>query len=274
MKSEQHLDTLLRSMDAAGQSSLPNPSRAQGDLDRILSSQPVFTTSGSRLGVSREPAKTQASRRRRAAALGGLAAAVTAGLLIMPALSGGDPAFATWTATPGTLIGSERDSAVSDCRSSKQNVGGGMYSAELSAAEVAIAERRGAWVTVVLTGPDGFEATCTTDATAPWFRKGMIGSIGKPGNVAALPARGVAATQLGTGTIADKAISIASGRVGTDVAAISYTYSANEKVVATVAKGQFAFWLPGNELQNASAQGVPVDVTYTDGTTETQLLNF
>jgi hypothetical protein len=45
-------------------------------------------------------------------------------------------------------------------------------------------------------------------------------------------------------------------------------------VIATVAKGHFAFWLPGNELQNASEKGVPVDVTYRDGSTETQLLNF
>lgn len=275
MKSEQNLDTLLGSMDLAGQSSPPDPTRAQADLNRILSSQPVSTASTSRLGVSHESAKAKANRRRRAVTLGGLAAAATAGLLIMPALSGhGDPAFATWTAAPGTLIGSERDNAVSDCRRSTERVGGGMYSAEHSAAEVAIAERRGAWVTVILTGPDGFEASCTTDATAPWFDKGSFGSVGKPGNVAALPARGIAATQLGIGTIADKPISIASGRAGTDVAAISYTSSDNEEVIATVAKGQFAFWLPGNELQNASDQGVPVDVTYRDGSTETQLLNF
>ena len=84
-----------------------------------------------------------------------------------------------------------------------------MYSVEHSAAEVAIAERRGAWVTVVLSGPDGFEASCTTDATAPWFRTGSFGSVGKPGNAAALPGRGIAATQLGTGSIADKPLSIA-----------------------------------------------------------------
>jgi hypothetical protein len=87
-------------------------------------------------------------------------------------------------------------------------------------------------------------------------------------------ARGIAATQLGTGSIADKPLSIASGRLGADVAAISYTSSTKEEVIATVAKGQFAFWLPGNDLQNATDQGVPLDVTYRDGSTETQLLNF
>jgi hypothetical protein len=72
----------------------------------------------------------------------------------------------------------------------------------------------------------------------------------------------------------NKPLSIAAGRVGADVAAISYTNSANEEVIATVAKGHFAFWLPGNELENASDEGVPVKVTYRDGSTETQLLNF
>src|SRR5688572_5783355 len=126
MKSDQNLDTLLHSMDAAGKCSPPNPSRAQADLNRILSSQPVSTASNSKLGVGRGPAKPKANRRRRVVTLGSLAAAVTAGLLIMPALSGeGDPAFATWTAAPGTLIGSERDNAVSDCRRSTQHVGSG-----------------------------------------------------------------------------------------------------------------------------------------------------
>ncbi|WP_432394764.1 hypothetical protein ACRQ5B_13775 [Pseudarthrobacter sp. L19] len=129
-------------------------------------------------------------------------------------------------------------------------------------------------MTVVLSGEDGFEATCTTDATAPWFNKGTIGSIGKPSNAASLPSRGIAATQLGTGSIGNKPISIASGRVGTEVTGMSYINSAKEKVVVTVSKGQFAFWLPGNELQNASHRGVPVDVTYTDGTTESRRLSF
>ena len=149
-----------------------------------------------------------------------------------------------------------------------------MYSTELSAAEVAIAERRGAWVTVILTGPDDLEASCTTDATAPWFNKGSFGSVGKSTNAEALPARGIAATQLGTGTSSNKPLSIASGRVGAEVAAITYTSSANEEVIATIAKGHFAFWLPGNDLQNAYDQGAPVKVTYADGSTDTQLLKF
>jgi hypothetical protein len=274
MKTDQHLDPLLRSLDAAAQSPLPNAGRAEADLTRILSSPPASTGSSSSSGVSYCPTRPKVKRLRRAVSLGGLAAAVTAGLLIVPAISGGDPAFATWTAAPGTLIGLERDNAVSDCRGSTQRVGDGMYRTDLAAAEVAIAERRGAWVTVILTGGDGFEASCTTDATASWFNKGSFGTVGKPTNATTLPARGIAVTQLGTGTNADNHISMAAGRVGTDVAAMSYTSADGTKVLATVAKGHFAFWLPGNELQDASDHGVPVEVTYSDGLTEKRKINF
>lgn len=102
----------------------------------------------------------------------------------------------------------------------------------------------------------------------------MFGSIGKLGYETDPAARGLAATQLGTGVISNAPLSIASGRAGSDIEAITYTTAAGERVIATVAKGQFAFWLPGNELENASEQGVAVNVTYRDGSTETQLLNF
>jgi hypothetical protein len=149
-----------------------------------------------------------------------------------------------------------------------------MYEGEVAAADVAIAERRGAWTTVVLTGADSFSATCITDDSAPWFQRGIIGSIGKPGNETAPPARGLEATQLGTGVVMGNAISMASGRAGSDVAGITYTSVAGEEVIATVSKGQFALWLPGDELENASNQGANVEVTYLDGTTETQILDF
>lgn len=274
MKNDQNLDVLLRSMDAAEQTLPPDPTRAQADLNHILRSHPAPAATYEQGTAANKPTARKTNRRRRTVILGGLAAAATAGLLIMPALSGGDPAFATWTAEPAALRGSELDNAVSDCRNSKGDVGGGMYSADLTTAEVAIAERRGSWATVVLSGPDGFEATCTTDSTAPWFNKGMFGSIGKLGNETAPAARGLAATQLGTGVISNAPLSIASGRAGSDIEAITYTNAAGESVIATVAKGQFAFWLPGNELENASEQGVAVNVTYRDGSTETQLLNF
>ena len=274
MKNNRNIDTLLRSMDAAGQSTAPDPRRSQNDLERILRSHP--TSAGMNPGVAGYITTTPhpGRRRRRTFALGAVAVAATAGFLVVPALSGGDPAFATWTAAPGGLVGAERESAVSDCVRSSKGLGDGMFAGDVDAAEVAIAERRGAWTTVVLTGPDGFEATCTTDSTAAWFKKGSFGSVGKPADGRKPIFREIKATQLGTGVIADNPLSMASGQVGPDIAAMAYTSRAGEKITATVSKGQFAFWLPGGELPNSSGQSVPVEVTYTDNSTEIRYLSL
>ncbi|MGO4147375.1 hypothetical protein AB4Y77_20025 [Paenarthrobacter sp. YAF11_1] len=273
MKNSRNIDTLLRSLDAAGQSAAPDPRRSQNDLEQILRS-PTSATGVAGPAEYKTTMSRPSRRRRRTIALGAVAFAATAGFLVVPALSGGDPAFATWTAAPGALTGAERDSAVSDCVRSSKGVGDGMFAGDVNAAEVAIAERRGAWTTVVLSGADGFEATCTTDSTAVWFKKGSFGSVGKPGNGREPVGREIKATQLGTGVIADNPLSMASGQVGPDVAAMTYTSSAGEKITATVSKGQFAFWLPGGELPNSSDQDVPVEVTYTDNTTETRHLSL
>jgi hypothetical protein len=278
MTHPQDLDTLLRSMDAADAASPADPVRARADLARILAHHP-----GPAVQTASRPGRNGPTGRRkvdilfpprRAVLLGGLVAAMTAGLLVLPALDGGDPAFATWTAAPTTLTHAEQDRAVAECRAANKDSGDGLYAEDVAAAEVAIAERRGVWMTVVLTGADNFSATCITDDSAPWFKKGMIGSIGRPGSGTVPPARGLAATQLGTGVVMDQAISIASGQAGSDVAGITYRSITGGEVVATVSRGEFALWLPGDELKDASDHGVSVKVTYLDGTTDMQSLNF
>lgn len=273
MNSNQKIAALLRSMDAAEQTAAPALNRSQNDLEQILRSHPAPAGRGTGRAEDKTSTSRPNRRRRRTLALGAVAFAVTAGFLIVPALSGGDPAFATWTAAPGELVGAERDSAVSDCIRSSQGVGGGMYANDLEVAKVAIAEKRGAWTTVVLAGSGGFEATCTTDSTAPWFKKGSFGSVGKPGNGKEPTGRDIRTTQLGTGVISNNPLSMASGQVGPDVVAMSYTSRVGERITATVSKGQFAFWLPGGELPN-SGEDVPVDVTYTDNTTEIRYLSL
>jgi hypothetical protein len=278
MTRNKDIDTLLRSMDPATQAPPAHPHRAHADLERILSRTPSSATPApirAQRNSSTQVRQTkQVVRRRRAVALGGLAAAATIGLLVIPALTGGDPAFATWTAAPVTLNGADRDDAVADCVASNKSTGDGMYTEDLAHAEVVIAERRGAWTTVILTGAGGFEATCTTDASAPWFDKGMIGSIGKLGAETDPAPRALKPTQLGVGMITNEPLSMAAGRAGEEVTGITYTSITGEEVVATVSKGQFAFWLPGDELQDASDGGSTVQVTYSDGTTDTQELSF
>ncbi|HEX6234558.1 MAG TPA: hypothetical protein VFZ63_15635 [Jiangellaceae bacterium] len=77
------------------------------------------------------------------------------------------------------------------------------------------------------------------------------------------------ATDLGRGSASAGELSAAAGYVGSDVAGITCQSVGHGEVVATVSAGRFALWLPGNELEDASRDGVRVDVTYRDGTTGT-----
>lgn len=277
MTRNQDIETLLRSLDAADHEGLANSHRARTDLHRILSTdpapapvlRPTLTTS-----AQGRPVKKTGRTARRVAALGGLVAVVTASLIVVPSLSGGDPAFASWTSTPGGMTETDRASAASECRTSKKDVGGGMYAGDVNSAAVAIAERRGVWTTVVLTGKDGFSAMCITDDAVNLFGKGMIGSVGKSAGNAVPGPRELTATDLGTGTMSAGDISLAAGTAGSDIVGVIYKSRTHEDVTATVSLGHFALWLPGDELRNASSDGVEVEVTYQDGTTGTSRLTL
>ncbi|WP_284752648.1 hypothetical protein [Arthrobacter sp. efr-133-R2A-120] len=278
MTRNQEIDTLLRSLDVADHKAPVDNERARADLLRILSTDPVQAPSP---GPSTKTAAGKGRRlggtgwtARRVAVVGGMVAVVTAGLVVLPSLSGGDPAFASWTPAPAGMTETERNSAAAECRASKKNVGGGMYADDVDSAAVAIAERRGVWTTVVLTGEDGFSALCITDDAVSLFGKGMIGSVGKSTAHPVPGPRGLTATALGTGTMSAGDISIAAGDAGSDILAVVYRSRTRGDVTATVSRGHFALWLPGDELRNASSDGVEVEVSYEDGTTGTSRLTL
>jgi hypothetical protein len=149
-----------------------------------------------------------------------------------------------------------------------------MYADEVGSAKVAIAERRGVWTTVVLAGDDGFSALCITDDAVNLFGKAVMGSVGKSPVSAAPGPREVTATALGTGTMSAGDLSLAAGTAGADVVGVIYKSRTREDVKATVSLGHFALWLPGDELRNASSDGVEVEVTYQDGTKGTSRLTL
>ncbi|MFE4195760.1 hypothetical protein ACFRJ9_07840 [Paenarthrobacter sp. NPDC056912] len=268
MTRDHILDASLRTLDAADPLEL-DAGRARADLRRILATDAPAARHTGRAAAAPRPRTG-----RKVALLGGVAAAVTAGLIVLPALSGGDPAFATWTGVPSGMTGQERADAAAECRSSKRDTGGGMHAGDLAAAEVAISERRGAWTTVVLSGTGGFSALCITDDSFHLFGRSMIGAIGSSANDSTPGPRELTAMALGTGTMGAGNISLAAGEAGSDVAGISYKSGTHQDVVATVSKGRFAFWMPGDELRDTSSDGVEVVVTYRDGTTGTSRLSL
>lgn len=266
MTRTRDIDTSLRTLDAAQTGVDPTSTRARADLQRILA------TERSPSSPRHHPPAPRATARRVVFA-GGILAAAAVGAVVLPAFTGGDQAFATWTGDPGALTPKERADAAESCRQEQHD--GDDYAAALDNARPAIAERRGVWTTVVLAGADGFSAMCITDDSTHLFTKDLIGSIGTPGDYTAPASDDLVATDLGTGTMNAGDLSLAAGYAGSDVVGVVYNSPTHGKVQASVSEGRFALWLPGDELIDASATNpVEVEVTLRDGSTRSRSLSL
>lgn len=279
MKRAQDFTPTLRSLDAAEPRIDPGTDpRAHSDLQVILADAPAsrcVPTAGS-VSASTRAGRPRTGNRpaRRVALLTMMAAAITAAVVALPPLIGSDPALASWTPSPVGMSHQERGAAATDCRQNLAEAPMPGLVDELNDAEPVIAGRRGAWTTVVLAGPAGFTAMCISDETDHLFGTAMIGSAGTPADYSPPAPRELRTTDLGTGSMHGHDISLAAGYVGSDVVGVRYRSRAHGQVTATVSRGHFALWLPGDEFGNASRRGVHVEVTYRDGTTDTRLLTL
>ncbi|WP_309135544.1 hypothetical protein [Cellulomonas sp.] len=273
MNRTDHLSAALRTLDAADPRVDAHGARARADLEAILATDPGTPADALPAGPLPVPPGRRRTGARRAALLAGATAALAGVLVLVPATTGGDRAFATWTAAPDALTAQQRTDAVAGCRDGMREAAG-EHADALAAARPAVAERRGVWTTVVLAGAGGFHALCVTDSSAGAFTDGMIGSVGvATGHVDPGP-REVRATDLGTGSMSAGDVSLAAGAVGAEVVGVTYASASRGDVVATVAEGRFALWLPGDELRDAARAGAEVRVTYRDGTTGTARLTL
>ena len=271
------IDTALRSLDAADHHVDADAARARTDLRGILATHPStgpLGQPGSRSAVRVGRPRNAARAARRVTLAGGVLAAVTAGVVALPSLSGGDQAFASWTPAPRGLSAQERIDAAGGCRRMHVDGAGAEHADELGSAEPVIAERRGVWTTVVLAGTGGFSAMCITDDSSHFFSGGAIGSVGTPSGHTAPGPRDLVATSLGAGTMSAGDLSLAAGSAGSDVVGVVYRSRSHGDVAATVSQGHFALWLPGDEFEDASSNGVAVEVTYRDGSTGTSRLTL
>ncbi|MFC9970327.1 hypothetical protein ACFVH6_05425 [Spirillospora sp. NPDC127200] len=271
--------TTLRSLDAAGTDIDPRGARARADLASILAADAPVTSSSQPLPRAGRRSSGQPPRGRRTAwklvLAGGAVTAVAATAVVMlPSMTGGDHAFATWTPRPDSMPSQARAKAAAACRDAQKDGPGREYANELRKAQPVIVERRGVWTTVVLAGRagTGFSAMCVTDGSARLF-DAWFGSIGNASGRTPPGPRGLVATDLGVGGIDAGDLSLAAGEAGSQVVKVTYDSRTRGTVTATVSQGRFALWFPGNELRNAS-NGVHVKVTYKDGTTGTTRLHL
>ncbi len=256
----------LRTLDPADPNVDPHNPRARATLERILTIDPAQYP-------DHTPVKARSRRGIRLAAATATAITAGAAFVVLPSLTNGDRAFASWTATPTGMSAQAAADAAAACRDAQLEGPGMDYSDDLRLADVVIAERRGEWTLVTLAGSDGFSALCITDESTPLFRD-WVGSIGTPANYATPDPRDVVATDLGTGIVNNGELSVAAGYVGSDVTGVVYQSASHGEVAATVSGGHFALWLPGDELEDASRDGVEAQVTYRDGITATLRLDL
>lgn len=275
---DDQLDSALHTLDPADQHIDPLGHRASADLEAILATDPGDGAGAGSGTAAGNPAAGSAHRRRglrtpmrpalrRAALVGAAAAVLAVAIVAVPTLlPDGDQGFTSWAAVPEPLAPEQRPEAGAECRKLMADGPGG-HSEELESAAVAIAEQRGAWTTVVLTGEDGFTATCISQ------ENGMFGTLGNSDLDTSDP-RMVQAISLGTGMVHGDDLSALVGYSGADVTGVTYASETHGEVVATVSQERFALWMPGDELRDAHRDGVEVEVTYSGGGTENVRLAY
>jgi hypothetical protein len=269
MTRSQEILSTLRTLDAADRDVDPRGARARNDLARVLAADPPGRP-------SELPSPRVGGRSAwKLALFGGMVTAAAATVVFaLPAITGGgDRAFASWTPSPQGMSAKARANAADKCREAHRNGPESDYANELRGADAAIVERRGVWTTVVLANGQGFAAMCITDDSTRLF-KDWFGSIGTPSGYTAPKPRDLVTTDIGTGTIDAGDLSLAAGAAGSEVAKVVYRSPARGEVAATLSKGRFALWLPGDEFEDAPKKGIEVTVTYSDGSTGTSRLHF
>lgn len=221
-------------------------------------------------------------RMRRVALVGALAIVATLGILGAQLIGGGEPAYATWTATPHTPSAPQELVATNACRGSlldslqdtPESDPGGVTRRALRQSTAVLAEQRGDWTLVVL--GDGLDASCVTqDKGGPtansWESSAYRESL-------KLGPRDVFVTSGGTGGSRNNLLSVLIGFPGADVTGISVHTTEHGEVTATVANGHVAAWWPGPTGMSVSdpSLGTTVDatVTYSDGTSEERRLDL
>lgn len=248
MSTDDLTTSALRDLDASRLTELTDAERDRADamFARIVAT-PVDASAHA--DVSLKPAR---SRRRRL--LTGVGLAGAAGVAVPTMLLSGGSAFGSWTATPEPLTDVAAVEAAATCRTHLGMPNGGE--------RTVIAEQRGAWTLVMITGPEGELICLMADNTVDQYHPdGVIMATSEEGPAAPTVARDdIVETTSSVGTVQDdKSLPWADdddwfiwaqGRVGSDVTAVTVHTASGRRIEASVSDGRFAAWWPAGEVDS------------------------
>lgn len=250
--------------------------RAEQHLEVILGGTPMADR---RLAPGRGQAAAPRHGRRstRPLVLVAAALAVSLGISLSGLFGTGGTAYASWTAVPTPHPAAEQEKLAQECRDSlAQGAGqtaGTPTAADLQATDLVVADSRGSWSYVLLSGANDLEATCLVeedDRLLGIFPRSSS-AVGAYALLSGLPEpepQQIIGTGLMSMAGSEGSYWSTEGRVGSDVAAVSVLSATGTRIEATVTGGRFAAWWPQRE--DLDAGGAPDSVRYvvtlTDGT--------
>ena len=273
MRTPTDLD--LRSLDAADAALDPSQrSRADAMLERIVAT-PVAPENGP-VGAGR-----QMRFSRKVMWVPVAAAAVAVGSIVIPGPGGSATAYASWTATPSAVAFRDLQAVTAACRASAAEGGAHGPSFDAATIPVAIAERRGDFVGVLLLQDNPNVAVSCVAMNRPGTSD--VGDVPAGVGGGSGPAPTPPAGRIIPGGVSQfgyqPPASLTNGWVGAGVVGVTI-HAGPDVITATVKNGRYFAWWPGKVFadgpQQPSGQGGPrivltYDVTLSDGTTKTNV---
>lgn len=214
-----------------------------------------------------------------------VAVAVAVGSIVIPPGRGGGSAtaYASWTSTPSPVAPRDLEAVTQACRDQIAELTAHGPRIDAATIPVAIAERRGNFVAVLLQldNPD-YSVSCVVMNRPGSSDVDDLGAAGGGGDGPAwIPPAG-RITQGGASQFGDQpgaSASFTSGSAGAGVVGVTI-HAGSQVITATVKNGRYVAWWPGKAFSDGphrrSGKGGPAvnltyDVTLTDGTTKTNV---
>lgn len=278
---DAQLDTALRSLDVAARELGPDQvARKDALLQALLAETPAGHLPAPRTDVPPQTAvvpRADGGRHRVVRWL--VPAAAAAGLATVFAVTGGpggSRAYASWSATPQPVDTATRATAERACRDNLRTDLERMArdvpaehqpTTNPDALRTVVADKRGAFLFLAMSGPDGSTQQCFLRAGDPSRVDGATGGLATKDSAAPAPLRPGQVEWWGGGKSSgpEGTYAFTTGRVGPGVTGVTIR-TAGQSIQATVTGGSFAAWWPAAEASpNAPGPTEAYDLTLADG---------